>query len=341
MRRSIVLIACALIFLATGSFQPNNVKAGGIPVIDAASLTQQLTQYLTILMEFEQMLGQTVIQTDQYLQMVRDYQQMLREYQHYLHQLQGIKHMISAGDWRNLMRIIKYYRGKSKRSVIAEMDPEDPNYEEELDTVLENYGHVPRDPAAVETDAQSLGIWSDQYSQEVQQDYNQYDLYKDRMRMVSDNAKKDARFAEDIENHQRTVDNLGDESDLATLQEIALQNITLMKQKRAISQTLNQLLMNTESQEAMRAAKKAKSREAEINRLKNRQPTQLLGRDRWGNFKKERTLLISNEQRKYICTLYAKTFNKPYYEPCINCSPKPLIKMIEMLDKVYETYNDK
>jgi hypothetical protein len=102
--------------------------------------------------------------------------------------------------------------------------------------------------------------------------------------MVSDNAKKDARFAEDIENHQRAVDNLGDESDLATLQEIALQNITLMKQKRAISQTLNQLLMNTESQEAMRAAKKAKSREAEINRLKNRQPTQLLGRDRWGQF---------------------------------------------------------
>lgn len=60
----------------------------------------------------------------------------------------------------------------------------------------------------------------------------------------------------------------------------------------------------------------------------------------WKQFKKERTLRIEDDQVKYICKLYAKTFNKPYYEPCRNCSPKPLIKMIEMLDKVFDTYTE-
>lgn len=58
----------------------------------------------------------------------------------------------------------------------------------------------------------------------------------------------------------------------------------------------------------------------------------------WGNYKETRTLSVSNEQRVYICKLFAKTFNKPYYEPCINCSPKPLLNMIDKLDKVYDTY---
>lgn len=58
----------------------------------------------------------------------------------------------------------------------------------------------------------------------------------------------------------------------------------------------------------------------------------------WGEFKDNRTLRISNDQRKMICKLFAKTFNKPYYEPCINCSQRPLLRMIEQLDKVYDVY---
>ena len=92
------------------------------------------------------------------------------------------------------------------------------------------------------------------------------------------------RLAFDLPQHANNIDNLGDESDLATLQEIASENLTMMNQLESQIQIQNQMLLNMETETALRAAKRAKAREAEIKRLKERQPTQLLGRDRWGNF---------------------------------------------------------
>jgi len=43
---------------------------------------------------------------------------------------------------------------------------------------------------------------------------------------------------------------------------------------------------------------------------------------------------LSNEDRKKLCELYANVFNVPYFEPCVNCSPKPYIAMIDNLRKV-------
>ena len=59
----------------------------------------------------------------------------------------------------------------------------------------------------------------------------------------------------------------------------------------------------------------------------------------WKAFQEVRTLKISSAQVDYICNLYASVFSKPIYKPCVNCSPKPLIDMIDKLDQVYETYN--
>jgi hypothetical protein len=56
----------------------------------------------------------------------------------------------------------------------------------------------------------------------------------------------------------------------------------------------------------------------------------------WNEFKEVRTLTISNEQRKMVCKMYSEIFNTPYFEPCVNCSPKPYIKMINDIDKVIE-----
>ena len=285
MNKTAAVILGVLIFAATLGFQPNTVKAGGIPVIDAANLTEQLRQYLHQLQEFQEMIGQTTMMTEQYLQMVRDYEQVLREYNHFLNQIKGIRQMISDQDWWRMMRLIDSYYGDEIRSAIATMDPEDSTYEEKVDDALGNYGHVPRDPDEVKADAEAIGIWSDQYAGEVNEDYRNYGLYKDRMRMVSDNAKRSQeRLNKEIPLHIKNMSNLGDESDLATMQQIAAENITIMKQIEALIQIQNQLLMNTESITAMEAARRAKAREAEIRRLKNRKPTELLGRDKWGYF---------------------------------------------------------
>lgn len=58
----------------------------------------------------------------------------------------------------------------------------------------------------------------------------------------------------------------------------------------------------------------------------------------WKAFQEVRTLRLSNEQRKFVCKIYADVFNVPYYEPCPNCDASPYLRMIERMDKIIETY---
>jgi hypothetical protein len=259
---------------------------GGIPTIDVANLTQQLLQYMTQLQGYQEMINQTTTQTNQYRQMIRDYQQVLREYQSYLNQLRGLRRIIDAGDWQRLMVVIEQYHGRAKRSyAVNTMDPESTTYEEDLDAMLSQYGHVPRQPSEVEADARALGVWSEDYARKVREDYEAYELMKDRLRMTSDNARKSKeRIEQVLPKHAEALSNLGDESDLATMQHIAAQDLTIMNQMEALIQTQNQVLLNMDNERAERAAQSAKYRDAELQRLRDRQPNKLLGRDRWGYF---------------------------------------------------------
>jgi hypothetical protein len=62
----------------------------------------------------------------------------------------------------------------------------------------------------------------------------------------------------------------------------------------------------------------------------------------WGAFRKKleesNTLKIENKEIKYICKIFSSIMNRQYYEPCRNCSPKPLIYMIDNLNVVYDSY---
>lgn len=60
----------------------------------------------------------------------------------------------------------------------------------------------------------------------------------------------------------------------------------------------------------------------------------------YNDFKKVRTLRLNNEQRVWLCKIYSDVFQVPYYEPCVNCSAEPYMKMIERMDKITDTYNE-
>lgn len=57
-------------------------------------------------------------------------------------------------------------------------------------------------------------------------------------------------------------------------------------------------------------------------------------------FKETRTLKMEWDQVKYVCELYASVFSRQIWYPCIGCSPKILIGMIDKLDKVYDAYEN-
>lgn len=59
----------------------------------------------------------------------------------------------------------------------------------------------------------------------------------------------------------------------------------------------------------------------------------------WGSFKEVRTLNLSAEQVSLVCQMYSDVFHRLYWRPCIHCSQKPLIEMIDKLDLVYKTYD--
>jgi hypothetical protein len=61
--------------------------------------------------------------------------------------------------------------------------------------------------------------------------------------------------------------------------------------------------------------------------------------NKWKEFKEVRTVRLQDEHIKYVCEFFASVFNRQVWYPCRNCSPKPIIDMIEKLDLVYDTYN--
>jgi hypothetical protein len=60
----------------------------------------------------------------------------------------------------------------------------------------------------------------------------------------------------------------------------------------------------------------------------------------WKDFKEVRTLKISWDQIVYVCDLYASVFSRQIWYPCTGCSPKPLINMIDKLDKIFDAYEN-
>jgi hypothetical protein len=59
--------------------------------------------------------------------------------------------------------------------------------------------------------------------------------------------------------------------------------------------------------------------------------------DTWTEFKKLNPNKLNGKQRKTVANLHAELFNHKVIEPC-TCNPKAWIKMIEGIDKIYETY---
>tara|TARA_R110000744_G_scaffold5110_5_gene17996 strand:+ start:910 stop:1386 length:477 start_codon:yes stop_codon:yes gene_type:complete len=60
--------------------------------------------------------------------------------------------------------------------------------------------------------------------------------------------------------------------------------------------------------------------------------------EQWGEFRKDLTLQIASSDIKYVCALYASLMDRQYFEPCRNCSPKPLLYMIDSINFVYDSY---
>lgn len=60
----------------------------------------------------------------------------------------------------------------------------------------------------------------------------------------------------------------------------------------------------------------------------------------WVELKSNIGLPLKKEQKTYIINKYASVFNVPVYIPQENNDTKPLLRMIDNIDKVYEVYKE-
>ena len=267
-----------MIFILFAAFG-GKAFGGGFPVVDIASVKQLLDNWYKLDAQLKEMGLHKEISNAHYLQ-------VMTEYAEYLQQIKSLYTTATDEEWLMFLTLWNEYYGEGESSVIPSMNKDSATYEDDLNVVLKQYGEVPREVSEIKNDADALGFWSSTYEQGAQEDYNNYNRHKDRLRMVSQNETEAEKRRKEIEAHARIVEVLRstDSSDLRTLQEIAVQNVTLMEQLETIIEQQNQMLLNDGWKEAQTHAERSRQREYELIRLQNRKPTSTYGADRIGDF---------------------------------------------------------
>ena len=266
-----LVVAWIIVFsVGLGSGQP--AWSSGIPTIDVAAIAQELTSYITQLQEFQQAILQTGIGESQLAQMLLDYEQTLREYRSYLNQIRGLQRLIDQEDWRRLLRIV--VESPFGQGIIAEiplLSPDDPDYTEKVREQMQEYGTYPDAPETVSKNLADVGISGENalpleaYSQDMEKSFARY---KDQLNMASANNKASEERIEKIDVLGDRIRNLGDESDLATLQMMATQDNFGMHQNEALIRAITQNGLNYESPTHAQMQRKAQMIKNEIERLK-------------------------------------------------------------------------
>lgn len=97
-------LVCAPIMTLT--YSPKT-EASGIPTVDIAALIQKLVQYAQVLRDYSEQLYQSQVVANEYVQKLREMEQIYREYEHTLNQIKGIRDYVDNQEWKDILRQIE------------------------------------------------------------------------------------------------------------------------------------------------------------------------------------------------------------------------------------------
>ena len=265
-----LIAGCVVLCLWMGSIP--SVFSSGIPTVDVVSISQQLTSYVTQLGEFQQLILSVGLEESQLAQMLLDYEQKLREYRSYLNQLRSVQNFISDPDWARLVKIVvKTPYGQGIIGKIPFLKPDDPDYKEQVRERFQEYGFYPEATEEVLNDLHDVGISGDDakpfeaYNDELEQNLARYE---EQLNMASVNQRDIEERTELINEYGDKIRNLGDESDLATMQMGLTQDNFASHQREALIRAMTQNGLNYESPTNVQMQRKAKMIREEVERLK-------------------------------------------------------------------------
>ncbi|MEJ3625821.1 hypothetical protein [Vibrio vulnificus] len=240
-----------LLTLAICASLSTRVMASGFPTFDAANLLQSVMEYSLILKEYEQILNQTGINTNELLTAIKQYEQTLREYQVLLNQVRALEHKIDRRDYTGVVRDVRRFSDQYLGSAEAPNTP----------AVSQRYGSVTSKETLTRLADSALGYTPDNLSHAYTLANDGNILEQKRQLYESRNAQS----RQDIDHLDRQRNQLGDQSELATLQLIVEQNQVLIEQIA----TLNEVQLSNMTHSHQLAQQSAQAQySASIERLK-------------------------------------------------------------------------
>lgn len=202
-----VMISSSLSLPASGT---------GFPTIDVANLMQAVIQYTQLIKEYEQILKQTGLNTDQLLTAIDQYTQTLTEYQVLLNQVEGLKNQLERKDYRAISSDMnRLYENHTKDTDVPQTV--------ELNRRYDDIG-TRSDTEALAQDALTYVPSDIAFSYNRASDANNQSVERAFYRNLN------AQSREDIAHVDKQRVNLGSQSELATLQLMVEQNQILIDQ---------------------------------------------------------------------------------------------------------------
>lgn len=254
-------------FVLVGSLGSPSAYSTGIPVIDVASLAESVRSYVQQLQDYQTYIDQLNVQSNQYVQMVQDYQQTITEYQHFLNQIKSLN--LTAAQRQILDAVAQVSYGNQGIGQVATIDPASATFDQDTLTVLRQGGYIARDRADILNDYGNLNPAGTTVTErDIDQINRNAVAYQNQINMVQENERKQStEFQNKIDTSIMNTDNLGPESDLATMQHVARQQGVMMEQMQEMSRILNQQVMVYESPSQAANKRSIVALEAEIERL--------------------------------------------------------------------------
>ena len=240
-------------------FLPGIVHAGGFPTFNAVADVRDISK-------LKKLAEQLKLQTDQLDKIFRMERYAESKYYSYQNQIKSVQRLFRNKDWYRIASI-----GIEQFSRLRGVDDLDANDNEKSKEIYNSFRYVPDSPDEFKQKMQDAGINNyAYYADDVERNHETYLRTQDKFNIVAAYKKQAKETQNAALETDKVLNGLDDETELATLQTIAVQNSIVIKQLAAIEEIQRNQFLTDSTIEDVVSSNLAKSRSDEMQRLKNR-----------------------------------------------------------------------
>ena len=258
------LLPFLVVFSLSGSFGSTKAFAAGILVADVALIHQMIIDFIR---EGEHW-KVTLEEYKRSLDTLNILQERIKRFDHF-----------TSGDIAEMLAVAAPYFGNEQLNILISLDPESPDFVELILYVLdEDMGHAVKEFPELETIIASFEGDPLDYKSEAERNEYVQKLYVDEVSKAATSSILSEKRDLAIDAYGVELKQLGDQSDLATMQLTAGQLHLIMQQNEQVIRSLSDMAVANKHSQMMSASSEAETREEELNYIASRHNISFRGR---------------------------------------------------------------